>query len=126
MYFVTKVEAAGHELELITIRNHNNMEVKLLNYGAALVELLVPDRAGNIENVVLTYENLEDYLENPTFFGVTVGRTCRLFQLRRTVIQAGQKLWGESLPWREAGLQLQTLELYYSRNFRGNIGCIPV
>lgn len=76
MYSITEGFRIGDkEVKLITIKNNNNMEVKLINYGAALVELLVPDRTGFVENVVLTYEALEDYIKNPPFFGVTLGRT---------------------------------------------------
>jgi aldose 1-epimerase len=64
----------GKDIELITIRK-NNTVVKLLNYGAAIAELLVPDREGIVENIVLSYQNMEDYIQNPPYFGVTLGRT---------------------------------------------------
>ncbi|MGE5633165.1 MAG: aldose epimerase family protein [Caulobacteraceae bacterium] len=66
----------GKEVYLITLKNKNGIEVKLLNYGAAVVELLVPDREGNAENVVLTYENIEDYIKNPPYIGAVLGRTA--------------------------------------------------
>lgn len=65
----------GQRVDLITITNNNNMEVKLLSYGGAIVELLVPDRENVAENIILAYQNLEDYIQNPTYFGVIVGRT---------------------------------------------------
>jgi aldose 1-epimerase len=68
-------EIEGQSVELITITNDSNMEVKLLSYGAAIVELLVPDRDNVAENVVLAYQNLEDYIQNSPYFGVTLGRT---------------------------------------------------
>lgn len=76
MYWIEKVfNKDDKEAELVTIKNKNDMEVKLLNYGATIVEMLVPDRDGNVENIVLTYENIEDYIENQPYFGATVGRT---------------------------------------------------
>lgn len=69
------IETEGRSIKAITIENSQNMLVKLLNYGAAIVELLVPDRHGRVENVVLTYEKAADYFNNPSFFGVTIGRT---------------------------------------------------
>jgi len=63
------------ELKLINIKNSNNMEVKLLNLGAAIIELLVPDNKGKAENIVLTYDSIEDYICNPPYFGATIGRT---------------------------------------------------
>lgn len=65
----------GKEVEAIIIRNNRNMEVKLLSYGATLVELLVPDRSGNVENVVLTHGDINNYILNSSYFGATVGRT---------------------------------------------------
>lgn len=63
------------DVDLITLSNRNNVQLKLMNYGASITELLTPDRKGNLENIVLTYENTEDYIKNPPYFGVTVGRT---------------------------------------------------
>lgn len=63
------------DVYLIALKNKNNMEVKLLSLGASIAELLVPDKQGNIENVVLTYDKFGEYQKNPTYFGVTVGRT---------------------------------------------------
>ncbi|SET11505.1 aldose 1-epimerase [Natronincola peptidivorans] len=76
MYSISKgFSIEDKEVVLISLKNKNNMEVKLLNYGATIVELLVPDRNGVIENVVLTFDNLQDYMENPPYFGATLGRT---------------------------------------------------
>lgn len=76
MYSINEAfELEGRSVELITLRNGNNMEVKLLNYGAAIVELSVPDNNNAIENIVLTYQNIEDYIQNTPYFGVTLGRT---------------------------------------------------
>ena len=50
------------------------MKVTLTSYGACIRKIEVPDRNGNIENVVLGFENLDDYVERNPFFGVTVGR----------------------------------------------------
>lgn len=65
----------GQSIDLIILKNNNNMEIKLLNLGGAIVELLVPDRENIAENIILAYQNLEDYIKNPTYFGVVVGRT---------------------------------------------------
>jgi aldose 1-epimerase len=60
---------------LICLRNSNNIELKLMNYGASIVELLAPDREGSVENIVLTFENIKDYIKNNPYFGAVVGRT---------------------------------------------------
>ncbi len=63
------------DVALIALRNKNNVGVKLMSYGASIVELLAPDRGGNLENIVLAYEHIEDYIKNVPYFGVVVGRT---------------------------------------------------
>lgn len=74
------IELRGQAVTLITLKNSNQIELKLLSYGATMVELRVPDRWGQVENVVLTYENYGDYIENPAYFGATIGRTAGRMQ----------------------------------------------
>lgn len=69
------VRMADMDVGLISMKNSSNVEVRLMSYGASIVELLAPDREGNVENLVLTYENMEDYIKNIPYFGVVVGRT---------------------------------------------------
>lgn len=76
MYCVSNVmKAEGKDIALITLGNRNNLQVRLLSYGAAIVELLAPDREGNLENIVLTYGDIRDYIKNVPYFGATIGRT---------------------------------------------------
>lgn len=63
------------EVQLITLTNDNQMEVELLSLGGIITKILVPDREGKLENVVLGFENLETYSENPPYFGAIIGRT---------------------------------------------------
>lgn len=65
----------GQDVSIIMLENDNKLTVRLMNYGAAILELLVPDRDGNVENVVLSYENIEDYNKCTTHFGMICGRT---------------------------------------------------
>ena len=76
MYCIANImREEDKDVALITLRNKNNVQVKLMNYGASIVELFTPDREGNLENIVLAYENTEDYIKNIPHFGATVGRT---------------------------------------------------
>ena len=45
-----------------------------MTYGGIIVSLRVPDRAGNLGDVVLGYESLAGYLTNPSYFGAIIGR----------------------------------------------------
>lgn len=61
---------------LCTLENEQGLRLTLTNFGAAIVSIYAPDRAGLSENVTLTYEHLDDFFNSPQFFGKTVGRTA--------------------------------------------------
>lgn len=63
------------EISQYTLRNSGGMVVKVLNYGATITEILVPDKSGNIGNVVLGFDSLEGYKqENNPYIGSVIGR----------------------------------------------------
>ena len=63
------------DVNLFTITNSNNLTAKLTNFGAVLVSLFVPDKNGNLADVVLGFNTLENYLTNDIcYFGSTIGR----------------------------------------------------
>lgn len=63
----------GTAVKLFTLTNSNGMSISVSNLGAALVKLLVPDKNGTMADVVLGFDKAEDYLNNPSFFGVVIG-----------------------------------------------------
>lgn len=62
------------EYTLYTLVNGNGMSVTLCDLGAAIQSLDVPDRYGNISDVVLGYDTPEEYFENDAYLGASVGR----------------------------------------------------
>ena len=44
-----------------TLSNDLGMSVSILDFGGIITKIMVPDRDGNIENVVLGYSNYQDY-----------------------------------------------------------------
>jgi aldose 1-epimerase len=67
---------SGDQVYKYIIENSRGFKVGIINYGAAITEIFAPDRDGRLENVVLGYDNLESYLENPAYLGCVVGRTA--------------------------------------------------
>lgn len=63
----------GESIYRYFISNSKGMQAGVINYGAILVNLMVPDKDGNIADVVLGYDKLEDYFANGSFFGATIG-----------------------------------------------------
>jgi len=64
----------GKDVSLYTLKNKQGDVIKLTNYGAAIVEITVPDRDGNKANVTFGYDNLEGYLKGDLYFGKVVGQ----------------------------------------------------
>ncbi len=66
--------ADGTVVEIFTLRNRNGMEARIMTYGGILVSLTAPDRDGKFADIVLGYDNLEQYLKYNPCFGALVGR----------------------------------------------------
>jgi len=64
----------GTLLHLYTLTNASGMEVRITDYGATVISLKVPDRHGKPADVVLGYDQLEDYIAGKYYFGCIVGR----------------------------------------------------
>ncbi|MDG2391312.1 MAG: galactose mutarotase [Planctomycetaceae bacterium] len=56
------------------LTNDNGMTVSVINYGAIVTSVIVPDKNGNAENVTLTQPDLAGWLNNGPYFGAVVGR----------------------------------------------------
>ena len=66
----------GENTFLYTCTNKNGMMIGVTDFGATLHAVLVPDRDGNLCDVVLGYDNAEQYEEGTVFFGAIVGRNA--------------------------------------------------
>lgn len=56
----------------ITLENEF-LQVSLLNYGARLYRIIMPDKNGMMENILLSYDDYADVLTDQAFFGAVVG-----------------------------------------------------
>ena len=64
----------GTAIERVTLRQDAGLSARIISYGAALQALLVPDRAGAVDDVVLGFDELAPYTVPGCYFGMTVGR----------------------------------------------------
>lgn len=64
---------SGEIAKLFRIDN-GNMIVDITNYGATILSIQVPDKKGNLSDIVLGYNTVEEYQNNGGYFGATVGR----------------------------------------------------
>lgn len=72
-------EPAGHlpdgqAVEVITLSNGRGMSARILTFGAILQSLTSPDRTGNPADILLGYDDLQDYVDDSGYFGATIGR----------------------------------------------------
>ena len=105
-------------VHLYTLTNRQGMEVCVTNYGGRIVSIMVPDRQGNMQDVVLGYDRVSRYADiegSPSDFGAAIGRYAnRINQGRITVgdstIQLPQNNYGHCLHGGPTGWQYQVYD----------------
>jgi len=132
---------------LYTLTNANGLRAKVMEYGAILVSLEVPDREGKMANIVRGFEDLDSYTRRPAVTGATIGRYAnRISNARFTLdgvefhltvnarpnqIHGGQEKGFNNVVWcghpyqtgTEAGVRLTHLSLDGEEGFPGNLNC---
>ena len=67
----------GKQVELFMLSNKNGLEMTVTNFGAIIVSLMVPDKNGNLVDVVLGHDSIDDYQKSPEpYYGAICGRTA--------------------------------------------------
>lgn len=64
----------GREVYQFTLKNHSGMKVNIINYGAIVTSIIVPDKNGKFEDVTLGYDSLSGYINDNSYQGAIVGR----------------------------------------------------
>jgi aldose 1-epimerase len=66
--------ADGRQIRLFTLRNASGASVQVMDLGATIVSLNVPDRVGRLGDVALGFDDPKAYLTDSPYFGSVVGR----------------------------------------------------
>ena len=66
----------NEEIIKYSVDNEKGLKVSILNLGATITEIKTVDRSGEFGHIVLSYEDEKNYIENPSYYGATVGRTA--------------------------------------------------
>lgn len=72
-----KTEVRGKATDLYTMTNKNGMEVCITNFGGRIVSIMVPDKNGKFQDVVLGFDSVANYIDSintPSDFGAAIGR----------------------------------------------------
>jgi len=64
----------GRPIHLYTMTNAHGLRIQAMNYGGIITSMRVPDRKGQLADIVLGHETLEGYIPNPPYLGAIVGR----------------------------------------------------
>lgn len=138
----------GREVTLYELTNAKGLRAGIINYGAILVSLEVPDRDGNSADITLGFDDLDSYINRNPLFGAVVGRFAnRIANARFTLDGAEYKLTANSgknhihggrnkrfdkVLWEssplpsgeEAGVKFTYLSRDGDEGFPGNLKCI--
>lgn len=68
--------AVAEKIKLFTIENSAGTKLIVSNYGAVVQSLFVKDRYGKTADIVLGYDNINDYIDDKFYIGAVVGRYC--------------------------------------------------
>lgn len=136
-----EAEVNGKTTQLYTLKNSNGMEVCITNFGGRIVSVMVPDKNGNFQDVVLGFDSIADYINIPSDFGASIGRYANRINQGKFVLDGdtiklpqnnfGHCLHGGPTGWQYqvyAGEQLNDSTLYLTmqsadgdNNFPGNV-----
>jgi aldose 1-epimerase len=64
----------GQAVDRFTLTNANGVEIQAITYGGIITSLKVPDRDGQLGDIVLGYDDLQGYLDVTPYFGAIIGR----------------------------------------------------
>ena len=112
--FQTTIE--GQTTDLYTLTNASGMEVCITPFGGRVVSILVPDREGVMRDVVLGFDNINDYQHVPSDFGAAIGRYANRiaqgkFTLDGVEYQLPQNNFGHCLHGGPEGWQYKLYEV---------------
>jgi len=132
----------GRKTDLFILRNSKGHEVAITNYGGAMVAIMVPDKHGNMANIIQGHDNIQDVINSPepflsTLVGRYANRICRgRFQLNGKEYQLKinngpnslhggptgfhARVW-EPLQMNERTLVLSLISAYGEEGFTGEV-----
>lgn len=101
--------------QLYTLKNKAGMEVCITNFGGRIVSIMVPDKNGKMQDVVLGFDSIADYIHIPSDFGASIGRYANRINQGRIVldgdtIQLPQNNFGHCLHGGPQGWQYQVYD----------------
>ncbi len=94
----------GEKASLYVLENSKHTVIKVTDFGATLVSVLIPDKNGVVRDVVLGYDDAGEYDRQTSYFGATIGRNGNRIDKAQMMIDG--KLW--QVPANEKGNSLHS------------------
>ncbi|MDR1459768.1 MAG: galactose mutarotase [Bacteroidales bacterium] len=133
----------GKNTDLYVLKNTNGTEVCITNFGGRIVSILTPDKDGNMKDIVLGFDSIQDYVNVPSDLGATIGRYANRIGYGKFVLDSIEHVlptnnFGHTLHGGPKGFQYavfdakqideKSLELTYTakdgeQGFPGNLTC---
>ncbi|MHC4496903.1 MAG: aldose epimerase family protein [Planctomycetota bacterium] len=137
----------GTKVTAYELKNAKGLRAKVIDYGAILVSLEVPNLSGKLADITLGFDNLDSYLGGHPLFGSTVGRyanriegarfTLDCAEVRLTAnagqnhIHGGRSKRFDKVVWKghplkkseETGVRFTYLSADGDEGFPGNLNC---
>ena len=131
----------GNHASVFKLSNKRGVVIEISNYGCRLISAIVPDKFGNMSDILLGYDDLKEYITDDNYFGAVVGRFANViqngkFQLNGEEYQLiknfgehtihGGKIGFDRIIWDVVECQESYLKLHYlskdkEENFPGNL-----
>ena len=86
----------GEEVKIYHLENKKRCYAEVLQYGAILVKICVPDKNGDLKDVVLGYDDIRGYEINGCFFGAIIGRSGNRIENSRFFIDDKEVVLAEN------------------------------
>ena len=67
-------EVDGKKVYLFTLENNKGTIVTISNYGGTVTSFVTPDKKGNKSSIIIGFDSLQSYLQQPPYFGALIGR----------------------------------------------------
>lgn len=89
----------GTQVTAFALETPSGMRARVMTYGACLLSFEVPDGDGRRTDVVLGFDDLPSYLEDPAYFGMTCGRMVN--RIRNAQFELDGTTYGVTRNWRQ-------------------------
>ncbi|MGI6153403.1 MAG: aldose epimerase family protein [Christensenellaceae bacterium] len=96
------LEKNGKALFCYTIQTKSGASVRLTNFGATVMSIKMPDKSGQLDELVMGFDDVGEYFENPLYFGSTIGRVAN--RIAGSAFEIGGKRY--CIPPNENGINL--------------------